>query len=85
VSEAVDVVVHCARQRGAVRVTEVLAVEDLQVGPNNVAFTTTSIVARARHDLPLTWSGNLPVRAARALELAGFDIRAMAEGWSGRF
>ncbi|HET6915643.1 MAG TPA: ATPase, T2SS/T4P/T4SS family, partial [Acidimicrobiales bacterium] len=31
VSEAVDVVVHCARQGSEIRVTEVLAVEDLQV------------------------------------------------------
>ena len=82
VSEAVDIVVHCARQGGAVRVTEVLAVEDLQVGPDNVAFTTTSIFARARHDAPLTWTGNLPVRAARPLELAGFDLREMADGWT---
>ena len=81
VSEAVDIVVHCARQGGAVRVTEVLAVEDLQVGHDNVAFTTTSLFARARHDGPLVWTGNLPVRAARALELSGFDLRALTEGW----
>ncbi|MCU4183899.1 CpaF/VirB11 family protein [Acidiferrimicrobium sp. IK] len=84
VSEAVDIVVHCARQGGAVRVTEVLAVEDLQVGHDNVAFTTTSIFARSRHDAPLTWTGNLPVRAVRALELAGYDLRGLAEGWSCR-
>ena len=80
VSEAVDIVVHCVRQGGTVRVSEVLAVEDLQVGPDNVAFTTTSIFARSRHDAPLEWTGNLPVRAARALELAGFDLRELAGG-----
>lgn len=79
VSEAVDVVVHCARQGGRVRVTEVLAVEDLQVGPENVAFTTTSVFSRPRHDAALVWSGNLPIRAARSLELAGYDVRALTE------
>ena len=79
VSEAVDVVVHCARQRGSVRLTEVLAVEDLQVGTDAVAFTTTPVFARPRHDAPLEWTGNLPVRAARALELAGYDVRQLAE------
>jgi pilus assembly protein CpaF len=82
VSEAVDIVVHCARQAGMVRITEVLAVEDLQVGPDNVAFTTTSIFARSRHDAPLRWTGNLPVRAARALELAGYDLRELTAGWA---
>jgi pilus assembly protein CpaF len=79
VSEAVDVVVHCARQRGTVRLTEVLAVEDLQVGTDAVAFTTTPVFTRPRHDAPLEWTGNLPVRAARALELAGYDIRQLTE------
>ena len=43
VSEAVDLVVHCVRRGPDLRVTEILAVEDLQVGAGNVAFTTTSI------------------------------------------
>lgn len=75
VSEAVDLVVHCSRQGGALRVGEVLAVEDLQVRPDMVAFTTTSVFDRERHDAPLRWTGNLPVRVGRALELAGYDIR----------
>lgn len=84
VSEAIDVVVHCARHGGTPVVTEVLAVEDLQVGEATVAFTTTSVFARPRHDQPLRWSGNLPVRAARSLELAGHDPRDLAAGgtWS---
>jgi pilus assembly protein CpaF len=82
VSEAVDVVVHCTRAGGAVRVGEVLAVEDLQVGAETVAFTTTTVFARLRHDAPLGWTGNLPVRAARALEAAGYDLRRLTEGWS---
>ncbi len=77
VSEAVDLVVFCSRRESDLRVTEVLAVEDLQVAAGTVAFTTTSVFARARFSDPLRWSGGLPVRAARALELHGFDLRAL--------
>ncbi len=77
VSEAVDVVVHCARRNGVIRVTEVLAVEDLQVAAGTVAFTTTGLFVRPRFTDALRWSGNLPVRAARALELHGYDIRSL--------
>jgi pilus assembly protein CpaF len=80
VSEAVDLVVHCARRGADLRVTEVLAVEDLQVGASNVTFTTTSLFARPRFGDPLVWTGNLPVRATRSLELAGFDVRSIAAG-----
>lgn len=80
VSEAVDLVVHCARRGPDLRVTEVLAVEDLQVGMGTVAFTATSIFSRPRFGDALAWTGNLPVRAARALELAGFDVRALTGG-----
>jgi pilus assembly protein CpaF len=82
VSEAVDLVVHCTRQAGTLRVSEVLAVEDLQVRPDMVAFTTTPLFERARHDGPLAWTGNLPVRASRSLERAGFDVRALVGGTS---
>lgn len=84
VSEAVDLVVHCARKDATLRVTEVLAVEDLQVAAGMVSFTTTSIFSRARFDDPLDWTGNLPVRAARTLELAGFDVRYLTAGDIGR-
>ena len=80
VSEAVDVVVHCARQGPTIRVTEVLAVEDLQVAAGAVAFTTTSIFARSRFGDPLAWTGHLPIRATRALELHGFDVRSLTGG-----
>jgi pilus assembly protein CpaF len=78
VSEAIDLVVFCARQGSELRVTEVLAVEDLQVAAGTVAFTTTSIFARSRFGDPLAWTGNLPVRAARSLELHGYDARVLA-------
>jgi pilus assembly protein CpaF len=80
VSEAVDVVVHCVRRGSQLQVTEILAVEDLQVGPGSVAFTTTSLFVRPRFGDPLEWTGSLPVRAARALELAGWDVRRLAGG-----
>jgi pilus assembly protein CpaF len=80
VSEAVDVVVHCARQGPELRVTEVLAVEDLQVGVGTVAFTTTSLFARSRFGDQLAWTGNMPVRAARAVQLAGFDLQTLIGG-----
>jgi pilus assembly protein CpaF len=77
VSEAVDLVVHCVRRGPELRVTEVLAVEDLQVAAGSVIFTTTSLFARSRFGDPLKWTGNLPVRAARTLELAGYDLRSL--------
>jgi pilus assembly protein CpaF len=80
VSEAVDLVVFCSRRGSALRVGEVLAVEDLQVRPDMVAFTTTAIFERARYDRALEWTGNLPVRATRELESAGFDVRALVGG-----
>jgi pilus assembly protein CpaF len=93
VSEAVDIVVHCARHDGVPRVAEVVAVEDLHVGPETVAYTTTSVWERPRRDAGLAWTGNLPVRATRALERAGYDVRALVDatasdgperrGWAG--
>lgn len=77
VSEAVDVVVFCARRDADLRVTEVLTVEDLQVAAGTVAFTTTTVFARPRFTDPLQWSGSLPVRAARAMELHGYDLRSL--------
>jgi pilus assembly protein CpaF len=80
VSEAVDLVVHCARVGGRVRVTEVVAVEEPQTGPDAVQFTATELFSRPRPDEALTWSGNLPLRAARALEEAGYSVRDLLDG-----
>ena len=79
VSEAIDIVVHCARHRGRVQVTEVVAVEDQQSGPEGVRFTVTELFSRARWDEPLRWTGNLPARAARAFEEAGYPVRDLLE------
>jgi len=84
VSEAIDVVVHCSRVAGRVRVTEVVAVEEPQTGPEAVQFTATQLFSRPGPDGPLTWSGNLPVRAARALEEAGYDVRELLDGGGAR-
>jgi pilus assembly protein CpaF len=80
VSEAVDVVVHCARVRGVPRVTEIVAVEDLQTGAAGSAFTVTELFSRERWDAPLTWTGQLPVRCRRAFAEAGVDLRELLDG-----
>src|SRR3989440_4954846 len=79
VTEAVDIVVHCARTSGGLRVTEVLAVEELQTGPEATSFTATDLFRRARPAEPLTWSGNLPARCTRFLEEAGYDVRTLLD------
>ncbi|MBW3613964.1 MAG: Flp pilus assembly complex ATPase component TadA [Actinobacteria bacterium] len=79
VSESIDVVVHCTRWRDQPRVTEVIAVEDLQTGRDSATFTVTDLFSRERLDQPLRWSGNLPSRLARPLELAGYDVRALLD------
>jgi pilus assembly protein CpaF len=73
VSEAVDIVVHCTRTGGRVHVSEIVAVEDLQAGAESASFTVTTLFERSRAGGPLVWSGNLPVRALRALEDSGDD------------
>ena len=65
-------------------VTEVIAVEDLQGGPDATAFTTTELFRRDRPSQPLQWSGNLPARAAPALASAGFDARTLLDPDAGR-
>jgi len=79
VSEAIDIVVHCARRFGEVKVTEVIAVEDLQAGPGATNFTVTELFRRDRWDAPLHWTGTLPIRATAALEDAGHDVRALLD------
>ncbi|WP_165492005.1 CpaF family protein [Egibacter rhizosphaerae] len=79
VSEAIDIVVHSARRRGEVKVTEILAVEDLQAGAQATNFTVTPLFTRERWDGALVWSGELPSRAVFALEEAGHDPRELLE------
>ena len=84
VSEAIYIVVHCTRAAGRVRVTEVVAVEEPQTGPDAVQFTATELFSRPGPDEALTWSGTLPLRAARALEEAGYDVRELLGGGGAR-
>jgi pilus assembly protein CpaF len=79
VSESIDVVVHCTRTAGVPRVTEVVMVEDLQGGLDATQFTVTEVFRRPGPDRPLAWTGNLPVRAARALAEAGHDVRRLLD------
>ena len=74
VTEAVDLVVHCARTGGRPWVREIVAVED-QHGPAEAgAFTVTDVFTRSEPDEALAWTGNVPQRAGRLLEAAGFDV-----------
>jgi pilus assembly protein CpaF len=77
VSESIDIVVHCGRTAAGPRVTEVIAVEDLAAGPEAAQFTVTQVFSRPAATQNLAWSGNLPIRAERALAAAGFDQRAL--------
>jgi pilus assembly protein CpaF len=74
ISEAVDLVVHCARTPFGLRVTEIVAVEELQTGYEATAFTITELFRRNRPDGPLCWTGNVPVRLIHAAESVGTDL-----------
>jgi pilus assembly protein CpaF len=74
VSEAVDLVVHCDRVGGVPVVTEVVAVEDRQAGPDATAFTTTEVCARSGPGGGLRWRGDRPVRLAAAVADLGLDL-----------
>lgn len=79
VTEAIDVVVHCARTPDGPRVTEVVAVEDLSASPDGTSFTITEVFRRDGRDAPLRWTGQLPQRLERPFRDAGFDIRALLD------
>jgi pilus assembly protein CpaF len=79
VSESIDVVVHCTRTALGPRVMEVVMVEDLQGGLDATQFTVTEVFRRPGPDQPLAWTGDVPVRAARALADAGHDVRRLLD------
>jgi pilus assembly protein CpaF len=80
VSESIDVVVHTARTRIGPQVTEVVMVEDLAGVADATHFTVTEVFRRAGPGAPLTWTGEVPSRAARPLADAGVDVRTLLEG-----
>jgi pilus assembly protein CpaF len=75
VSESVDLVVHCARTPLGPQVSQVVAVEDLAAGPDAAQFTVTELFDRAGPGAPLTWTGQMPTRAAQQFRQAGLDVR----------
>lgn len=77
VSEAVDLVVHCARTGDGPQVTEVLAIEDLAGGAEATQFTATPVFTRAGPDAPLRWTGQVPTRLERLLRQRGAEVRSL--------
>ena len=73
VSEAIDVVVHCARRPGGPVVTEVLAVEDLAGGAGATQFTVTDVFDRSV-DGTLEWTGHVPARLSTHFARSGIDL-----------
>lgn len=79
VSEAIDVVVHCARTSHGPQVTEILAVEDLAGGVEATQFTATPLFTRAGPDAPLAWSGQVPARLDHLLRASGIELRGLLD------
>ena len=75
VTEAVDVVVHCARTPDGPRVSEIIAVEDLAAGADAAQFTVSGVFGRPDVAGELVWSGQIPARLERLLRAAGKDLR----------
>ncbi len=75
VSEAIDLVVHCARTPDGPRVTEVLAVEDLAAGAEATQFTVSPVFTRPAPGAELAWTGQVPARLEQLLRAAGQDLR----------
>lgn len=81
VSEAVDIVVHCARTPAGPRVGSIIAVEDNTAGAATVDLTATDLFRRAHNDAPLKWTGDLPSRTATAFAESGLSLRdILAQG-----
>ena len=79
VSEAIDVVVHCARPPDGPRVTEIVAVEDLAGGADATQFTVTPVFEREGLESPLRWSGQVPVRLDRLLQQVGIEVHTLLD------
>lgn len=74
VTEAVDVVVHCVRKDGVVRVTEILCVEERQTTTESATFTTTSLFRRESFHHALRWTGDRPQRLLEPLRELGYEF-----------
>ena len=79
-SDAIDVVVHSARTREGVRVTSVVAVEELVSGPESPHFTLTEVFAPDEPGGRLQWTGELPERLQRRFAERGLVVRTVLSG-----
>lgn len=79
VSDSIDIVVHCTRTEAGPQVSAIVAVEDLQSAADGTQFTVSEVFKRARADDQLQWTGEVPVRAARAIEEHGYDLRDLLD------
>ncbi|MDA8261407.1 MAG: hypothetical protein M0Z47_01110 [Actinomycetota bacterium] len=83
VSDAVDVVVHCARLEGRPAVTEIHAVEDPAAGAESTTFTTTPLFVLSPSGLMPT--GLVPGRLAeRAVSRGDGGFRRELPGLEAR-
>jgi pilus assembly protein CpaF len=82
ISEAIDLVVHCERTPEGLRISEILALEELSAGSDSVTFTTTDLFRRIDSTGPLFSTGQIPVRLTRMMERRGFDVRRLLEAGS---
>ncbi|MEX0868597.1 MAG: ATPase, T2SS/T4P/T4SS family [Nitriliruptoraceae bacterium] len=82
VSDSVDLVVFADRIAGVPQVMEILAVEDRQTQEQSMQFTATDVFRRDPESGVLAWTGDVPIRAARAFSAAGIDVAELlrAEG-----
>ncbi len=80
VSDAIDVVVHSARTREGVRITSVVAVEELVSGPDSPHFTLTEVFAPDGPGGRLQWTGELPERLQRRFAERGLVVRTVLSG-----
>jgi hypothetical protein len=63
-----------------VRVTSVVAVEDLVSGPDSPHFTVTEVFAPAVPGGPVRWTGDLPERLERRFGAHGIAMRPLLAG-----
>jgi pilus assembly protein CpaF len=75
VSDAIDVVVHSARTHDGVRITSVVAVEDLVSAPDSPHFTVTEVFAPLAPGGRLQPTGDHPERLERRFAACGLTIR----------
>ena len=79
VSEAIDVVVHSVRTADGPRVSGIVCMEDSLGTADSTQFTVTEMFSRASASGELRWTGQMPARAAAAIESEGIDMRDLLD------